>query len=79
MNVVIKGIRISLKNKHAEKELREGHSENVLKIVKEVFELDDANAVGLSNILDRVKEELSRRKEAQRAHGGIVRALIVSF
>jgi hypothetical protein len=25
--------------------LREGHSENVLKIVKEVFELDDANAV----------------------------------
>jgi tetratricopeptide (TPR) repeat protein len=70
MNAVIKGIRISLKNKHAEKELREGHSENVLKIVKEVFELDDANALAhfiCGNAYDQKREYRQAKEEYSKA------------
>lgn len=70
MNVVIKGIRILLKNKHAEKELREGHSENVLKIIKEVFELDDANALAhfiCGNAYDQKREYRQAKEEYSKA------------
>ena len=70
MNAVIKGVRISLKNKLAEKELKKGHPENVLKIIKEVFELDDANALAhfiCGNAYDQKREYRQAKEEYNKA------------
>jgi len=70
MNAVIKGVRISLKNKHAEKELRKGHPEKTLKIVMEVLELDGANALAhfiCGNAYDQKREYRQAKEEYSKA------------
>jgi tetratricopeptide (TPR) repeat protein len=70
MTSIITGIRISLKNKHAEKELRKGHPEKTLKIVMEVLELDDANALAhfiCGNAYDQKREYRQAKEEYSKA------------